>query len=224
MWRMYLPGADVLGPLSPTRCRIWVERKVNSQSSMNSHRCPSPLSTASGISPMSTRIVSTIDRLNSKPPSSRSTLERKFMRMRCFWGYLRQSARIASTTMTLNSSAMSDMKEPICFMRRSTELSLPVLSSVVMASVAMLRLLSAIMFSRSTLQVVTVRGNAIATLLSARTAAKRSVGFGEERKSWRTVMAGVSSLCVTSGIWQMALAASKMTISERWRRHDSRKS
>mmetsp|Transcript_51956 Transcript_51956/g.126738 ORF Transcript_51956/g.126738 Transcript_51956/m.126738 type:complete len:225 (+) Transcript_51956:1287-1961(+) len=224
MWRMYLPGADVFGPFSPTRWRIWVERYVNSQSSMNSQRCARPDSTASGISPMSTRMVSTMDFLNSKPPSSRSTLDRKFMRTRCFCGYLRHRERIASTTMTLNSSAMSAMKDPICFMRRSTLLSLPVLRSVVMASVAIERFESAIMFSRSTLHVVTVSGNAIATLLSARTAAKRRVGLGEERKSWSTVMAGVSSRCVTLGSWQMARAASKMTISERCRRQLSRKS
>ena len=37
------------------------------------------------------------------------------------------------------------------------------------------------------------------------------VGFGEERKSWSTVMAGVSSRCETFGSWQMARAASKIT-------------
>jgi hypothetical protein len=38
---------------------------------------------------------------------------------------------------TLNSSAMSLMKDPICFMSLSTLLSLPVFSSVVIARVAM---------------------------------------------------------------------------------------
>ena len=44
----------------------------------------------------------------------------------CLAGNLRQSERIASTTMILNSSVMSAMKDEICFMRRSTDASLPV--------------------------------------------------------------------------------------------------
>lgn len=54
------------------------------------------------------------------------------------------------------------MKEEICFMRRSMLPSLPVLSSVVMASVAMLRLrLSEVL--RSRLQAVTADGSSMAT-------------------------------------------------------------
>ena len=64
---------------------------------------------------------------------------------------------------TLNSSEISDTKEEICFMRRSTLLSLPVFSRVVMARVAMLRLESVIRFSRSKLQAVTAEGCFIAT-------------------------------------------------------------
>ncbi|KAG7272285.1 hypothetical protein CRUP_018583 [Coryphaenoides rupestris] len=64
---------------------------------------------------------------------------------------------------TLNSSEISDTKEEICFMRRSTLLSLPVFSSVVMASVAMLRFESVIRFSRSRLHAVTADGCFIAT-------------------------------------------------------------
>lgn len=48
-------------------------------------------------------------------------------------------------------------------MSRSTLLSLPVLSSVVMASVAMLRLESVIRFSRSKLHAVTADGCFMAT-------------------------------------------------------------
>lgn len=44
--------------------------------------------------------------------------------------------RMAFTTTILNSSAISFMKEEICFISRSTEPSDPVVSSVVMASVA----------------------------------------------------------------------------------------
>lgn len=78
---------------------------------------------------------------------------------------------MASTTTILNSSDISDMKEAICFMSRSTLLSEPVFSRVVMASVAMLLLLSVIRFSRSRLQAVTAAGCFIATLFRVLTAA-----------------------------------------------------
>lgn len=64
---------------------------------------------------------------------------------------------------TLNSSEISDMKEEICFIRRSMLLSLPVLRRVVMANVAMLRLESVTRFSRSRLQAVTADGCFMAT-------------------------------------------------------------
>lgn len=44
----------------------------------------------------------------------------------CLEGNLRQRDRTASTTITLNSSEISDMKLVICFMSLSTEASLPV--------------------------------------------------------------------------------------------------
>ena len=44
MKRMYLAGAEVEGPRSPTRLRIWVDSAVNSQSSMKSHRWKSDIS------------------------------------------------------------------------------------------------------------------------------------------------------------------------------------
>mmetsp|Transcript_34571 Transcript_34571/g.109228 ORF Transcript_34571/g.109228 Transcript_34571/m.109228 type:complete len:222 (-) Transcript_34571:842-1507(-) len=221
---MYLDGSAVLGPSIPRRWRICVLRKVNSQSSTNSQRCERPGSLASGISEMRMRIESTMARLYSKPPSSRRMLERKFMSTRYFWGNLRQSERMASTTTILNSSAMSLMKLVICFIRRSTDDSLPVLSRVVMARVAMERLLSEMRLSMSMLQLVTAMGCVIATLLRVRTAAKRSTGLDDERKSWSTVMAGVSSRVLTSGMSVMARAASKITISALWRRQPSRKS
>ena len=62
------------------------------------------------------------------------------------------------TTTILNSSEISDMKVEICFMSRSTEDSFPVLSSVVMAKVAMDRFTSVIRFSKSKLQAVTAAG------------------------------------------------------------------
>jgi len=112
----------------------------------------------------------------------------------------------------------------ICFIRRSTDDSLPVLSRVVMASVEMDLLLSEMRLSMSMLQLVTAMGCVIATLLSVRTAAKRSTGLLDERNSCSTVIAGVSSRVVTSFISVMARAASKMTISALCRRHDSRNS
>ena len=61
-------------------------------------------------------------------------------------------------------------------------------------------------------------------LFSVRTAAKRSTGLEEERKSCSTVTAGASSRLVTSRMLQIARAASKITTSLLWRRQDSRKS
>ena len=46
-------------------------------------------------------------------------------------------------------------------------------------------------------------------LFSARTAAKRNTGLDDDKNSWRTVTAGVSSRLVTSRILQIAFAASK---------------
>mmetsp|Transcript_2163 Transcript_2163/g.6155 ORF Transcript_2163/g.6155 Transcript_2163/m.6155 type:complete len:209 (+) Transcript_2163:566-1192(+) len=208
MNRMYLDGSCVLGPSTPRRWRICVESSVNSQSSMNSQRWPRPASRASGTLEMMTRMVSTMAFLYWKPPSSRSTFDRKVISTRCFCGNLRHIARIASTTTILNSSAISDMKEVICFMRRSTPDSEPVLRSVVIASVAIDRFESLMSPSMSMLHGVTASGCTIATLLSVRTAAKRSEGLGEQRKSWRTVTAGASSRCVTPVSEQIADAAS----------------
>mmetsp|Transcript_25184 Transcript_25184/g.54741 ORF Transcript_25184/g.54741 Transcript_25184/m.54741 type:complete len:225 (+) Transcript_25184:1555-2229(+) len=224
MYLMYLLGSLVLGPSSPSRCRICVERNVNSQSSMNSQRWERPASLASGISCMRTRMEFTMAFLYSKPPSSRSTLLRKFMSARCFCGNLRQRDLIASTTTILKSSAMSDMKLPICLSNLSTLDSLPVLSKVVMAKVAMDLFWSAMRLSMSMLQLVTASGCVMATLLRVRTAAKRSTGFELERNSWSTVIAGVSSRVVTSFRLQIARAASKITISALCLRQLSRKS
>ena len=96
----------------------------------------------------------------------------------------------------------------ICFISRSTPDSEPVLSSVVMASVAMERFESLMRPSMSMLQGVTAIGCAIAILLSVRTAEKRHAGFGEQRKSCSTVIDGDSSRCATDVSEQMAVAAS----------------
>ena len=72
------------------------------------------------------KIASTTARLNSYPPSSRSTPLRKVSMTDCLEGNLRQSDRMALTTMTLKSSEISDMKAEICFINRSTEASFPV--------------------------------------------------------------------------------------------------
>jgi len=74
----------------------------------------------------------------------------------CLLGNLRQRERMASTTTTLNSSEISDMKPSICFIKRSTDASVPVLSSVVMARVEIVRLASVIRFSMSTLHAATM--------------------------------------------------------------------
>mmetsp|Transcript_6058 Transcript_6058/g.24080 ORF Transcript_6058/g.24080 Transcript_6058/m.24080 type:complete len:212 (-) Transcript_6058:1627-2262(-) len=191
---------------------------------MNSHRWPRPASLVSGISPMRVMIVSTMAFLYSKPPSSRRMLLRKFIRTRCFCGNFRHNSRTASTTTILNSSWMSLMKLVICLSSLSTLDSLPVLSSVVMASVAMERFWSEMSDSMSMLQLVTASGCVMAMRLSVRTAAKRSTGLELLRKSCSTVTAGASSREVTSRMLTIARAASKMTISPLWRRQLSRKS
>ena len=71
-------------------------------------------------------MVPTIALLYSNPPSSRSMEERNVMRMWCLRGNFTHTERMASTTMVLNSSDISDMKLLICFMSRSTLASLPV--------------------------------------------------------------------------------------------------
>mmetsp|Transcript_3997 Transcript_3997/g.13008 ORF Transcript_3997/g.13008 Transcript_3997/m.13008 type:complete len:263 (+) Transcript_3997:962-1750(+) len=109
-------------------------------------------------------------------------------------------------------------------MRRSMPWPRPVLRSVVMASVAMERLTSVIRFSMSRLQAATAAGKVMATRFSVRTAAKRSVALGDDRKSCSTVMDGASSRLVTPGREQMVRAASYTTISDLWRSEASRKS
>mmetsp|Transcript_12921 Transcript_12921/g.29738 ORF Transcript_12921/g.29738 Transcript_12921/m.29738 type:complete len:222 (+) Transcript_12921:1441-2106(+) len=221
---MYLDGAAVLGPSRPNKCRICVLKKVNSQSSMNSQRWRRPASLASGMQLIRVMIDSTMHFLKSNPPSSRKMPDRKVMRVRCLAGYLRQSVRMASTTTILNSSAISDMKVVICFIKRSTEDSLPVLSNVVIARVAMERLESEIIVSRSKLQAVTERGCSMAILLRARTPANRRVGLLDVKNSCSTIMAGLSSRAVTFGRSQIARAASQITISLLWRKQLSRNS
>ena len=191
---------------------------------MNSLRCARPDSFASGIALIRHRMESTIARLNSNPPSSRRMPLRKFISVRCFAGNLRHKVWIASTTTILNSSGMSDMKAVICFMSRSTEDSAPVLSSVVIASVATERLESEMSASMSMLQFVTESGWIIATLFSARIAANRSVGLDDDRNSCSTVIAGCNSRGVTQFRSVITRAASKITISLLCRKHDSRKS
>ena len=92
---------------------------------------------------------------------------------------------------------MSAMKDAICFSNLSIDDSLPVFKSVVIASVAIERLLSDIRPSISRLQEVNAAGCNIATLLSARIAANLRMGLEDERKSCSTVMAGCNSRGVT---------------------------
>ena len=76
----------------------------------------------------------------------------------CFDGNLRQSVRIASTIVTLNSSVMSDMKVLICFISLSTLDSFPVFKRVVMANVAIERFVLEIRLSISGLHWRTASG------------------------------------------------------------------
>src|SRR5438270_12847633 len=76
----------------------------------------------------------------------------------CLLGNFKHNVRHASTTVILNSSVISDMNPEICFIRRSTLASLPVRSRVVIASVAIERLLLAIKASMSGLHGCTACG------------------------------------------------------------------
>ena len=127
-----------------------------------------------------------------------------------------------SLSLSLALTWMSLMNREMSFINRSTPCSVPVFSKVVIAKVAMDRFESAISGSRSPLHRTTASGWVRETRLSSRTAAKRFTARGDERKSWRTVIAGARSRRVTSGREQIDLAASKMTISDLCRRHPSR--
>jgi len=166
-------------------------------------------------------MLSTTARLKSYPPSSRKMPERKVSMPACFDGNLRHRVRMASTMVTLNSSVISDMKVEICFISLSTEDSLPVLSKVVMAKVAMLRLVLLIRLSMSGLHCRTASGLREANWCRMRIAANLVTARGEVRKSCRTWTAWLTSASVKSGTSPIAFAASKLTISLLSRSHSS---
>mmetsp|Transcript_20043 Transcript_20043/g.35781 ORF Transcript_20043/g.35781 Transcript_20043/m.35781 type:complete len:333 (-) Transcript_20043:467-1465(-) len=213
MYLMYFCGLQVVGPSWPSKCNTRCERRVNSQSSMNSQRCSRPSSLACGMVSIILMMASTIDFLKSYPPSSRRASLKKLSNTLCLWGNFTHRSFMASITTILNSSAMSLMKLLICFIKRSMLNSLPVLRRVVMAKVAIFRLGSEISDSMSMLQVVTASGCVVATLFSRRTAANRRTGLWDVRYNWRTRMAGVKSLGLTVFNEQMHFAASNTTIS-----------
>lgn len=130
---------------------------------------------------------------------------------------------MAETTTTLKSSLMPAMNVDSCLSSRSTLASVPVRSSVVMATVAMERLGPDTRFSKSTLQGAMASGDRTATRPRMRTVAKRTTGRGEDRNICSAVTAGLSSWGETLLRDAMARAASKTTISDRWRRDCSRK-
>lgn len=101
----------------------------------------------------------------------------------CLLGNFKHSVRIASTTVTLNSSVMSAMNVLICFISRSTEASFPVLRRVVMAKVAMLRLVFEMRLSISGLHCRTASGLKDANWCSIRMAANFVTARGLVRNS-----------------------------------------
>jgi hypothetical protein len=131
----------------------------------------------------------------------------------CFEGNLRQSVRMASTMVTLNSSVISDMKVLICFISLSTLDSFPVLSRVVIANVAIERFVLEIRLSISGLHWRTASGLKEANWCKMRIAANLVTALGEVKNSCRTWMAWPTSASVRSGMAQIAFAASKLTIS-----------
>mmetsp|Transcript_73451 Transcript_73451/g.191648 ORF Transcript_73451/g.191648 Transcript_73451/m.191648 type:complete len:219 (-) Transcript_73451:948-1604(-) len=218
MKRMYLEGTLVLGTSSPRKDKILVHRLGYSQSSMNSQRCSRPTSRAAGTFEMISSSASTRSFLKSADPSSRRFVERNDMRVLYFDGYLRHRPLTAATTSILNTSLMSDMNVVICFTRLSTLDSWPVFSSVVSASVAVLRLGSESSVSMSTLHLAAMLGLCWASRFSVRIAPKRTTAFGDVRKicsvvvtwtmSWpSTVEPPAPSVSMTAS-WQKDLAAS----------------
>mmetsp|Transcript_2284 Transcript_2284/g.3240 ORF Transcript_2284/g.3240 Transcript_2284/m.3240 type:complete len:215 (-) Transcript_2284:942-1586(-) len=171
MNRMYLPGCFVFGPSEPKRSRIFMESFGNSQSSINSQNCSSPVSFVSGIFSMISRIACMIALLYSLPPSSLKEADRNARSVLCLCLNFKHKFFMASTRTILNSSDVSVMKPEIDFMRRSTFCSTPVRSNVVIAIVATFRLLSLIKCSRSTEHGATAIGKRRTTLLNVRTAA-----------------------------------------------------
>mmetsp|Transcript_3507 Transcript_3507/g.4660 ORF Transcript_3507/g.4660 Transcript_3507/m.4660 type:complete len:209 (-) Transcript_3507:690-1316(-) len=208
MKRMYLAGADVLGPMSPKRCKICVDSIVNSQSSMNSHRCRSDDSVVSGTALINVMMELTIVFLNANPPSSRRKLDMNPTRIRCLAGYVKHRRCRLLTIVILYSSAMSDKKEEICFNNRSMEFSLPVRSRVVMARVAMNRFESEMSDSRSSLHLATRRGCVLETSARIFMDPNRVEGLELFKKFCRMEMAGLISCASADGNAQMALAAS----------------
>mmetsp|Transcript_26436 Transcript_26436/g.62095 ORF Transcript_26436/g.62095 Transcript_26436/m.62095 type:complete len:209 (-) Transcript_26436:1067-1693(-) len=208
MNRMYRAGAEVEGPSSPSKWRISVDRRVNSQSSMNSQRCKRELSVVSGTWRIKLMMEFTMDFLKSKPPSSLKKFDMKPTNTRCFAGYVRHNFWRLRTTVILNSSAISVRNAEICFKSRSMEFSDPVFSKVVIARVAMERLVSPMRASRSSLHFETTRGWLLATIAKVRIAAYLVAGLGELKKSCKTDTAGLKSWGSMSGREQMARAAS----------------
>ena len=155
MCLIYFVGSKVLGPSTPSKCRTLTDNLVNSQSSMNSHKCDKAVSLQSPMYLIISNIASTTARLKSYPPSSRKTPERKLSIDGCFDGNFKHKALIASTTIILNSSLISNINPDICFINLSTEASLPVFNKVVIANVAIERLESVIKFSISKLHAAT---------------------------------------------------------------------
>ncbi|KAH6607257.1 hypothetical protein Trco_003570 [Trichoderma cornu-damae] len=158
----------------------------------------------------------------AEPPSSRRMPLRKVSIPACLLGNLRHRVRMASTMVILNSSVMSDMKPEICFISLSTLASLPVLSRVVMAKVAMDRFELEMRSSMSALHTLTAAGLKEAKPWRIRRAANLVTARGEVRNSCRTWTAWFTSASETSRMSQMAFAASKLTISLLCRSQPSR--
>ncbi|VDP56495.1 unnamed protein product [Schistosoma mattheei] len=183
-----------------------------------------PILLASGICLIIDSIATTTAFLKVYPAESRRSPDKKFNNTVYFLGYFVANAWIDSNTTILNSSLISLMNGDTCFSKRSTFDSLPVFSKVVIASVAMLLLGSPISCSRSRLHAVTAAGWLLATAFNVCTAAYRNAGLEDVQSSCKTPTAGANSLAVKFRRLIIARAASYMTISDLWRRDDSKNS
>ena len=109
-------------------------------------------------------------------------------------GYRPHSSWMAFTTTILNSSPISPMNVMISFISRSMLLSPPVFSSVVIASVATVRLLSLISISSSLLHLATTSGCLSASCVCC---TRREARSGNVTKGRRDV--AIATACSRTG-------------------------
>mmetsp|Transcript_5685 Transcript_5685/g.12391 ORF Transcript_5685/g.12391 Transcript_5685/m.12391 type:complete len:271 (+) Transcript_5685:983-1795(+) len=201
---------------------VWVDNMVYSQSSMNSHKWSKLPSVDSGTCFISEMMELTMERLNSKAPSSLRIFAKNVTMARCLDGYLRQSCCRLSNIVILYSSCITASKFDIFPNIRSIVASLPVSSKVVTASVATCLFSSSMQLSSPALHNATALG--FVTFESVRTAANLSAGLSEVSMPRKQAMERDRLFSPRFGRAHMVRAASYGSIPSGCDRLDSRKS